>query len=320
MYMPKAAAGNELTIALTGSLSQSILQQLVLDPQVKKTICLVRIVEGRDLQNPFSFSSDNIQVEEADLPSLPSDDILSEAYCILHCAADRNFWDGYHALRPINVDAAKALAQVSVGTGAALHVLSSGAVAAYEDEDDASSPRPSSKDGYVSTKWVMERYLQRLARQAAVHITAHRPTQARSIEGDINTQREAGVAEDMVLISKRLGHRPDFTNISGTIDIARLQDVAARIARSVTSQECSHTTAMTVIDYPGSERLSIEGLASHYDVLLQHRENQSVAELPTKSALYWIGDEKRAGLFEWFFTAQDVILQDEHGDQVFTKR
>jgi hybrid polyketide synthase/nonribosomal peptide synthetase ACE1 len=193
MYMPKAAAGNELMIALTGSLSQSILQQLVLDPQVKKIICLVRIVEGRDLQNPFSFSSDKIQVEEADLPSLPSDDILSEAYCILHCAADRNFWDGYHALRPINVDAAKALAQVSVGTGAALHVLSSGAVAAYEDEDDASSPRPSSKDGYVSTKWVMERYLQRLARQAAVHITAHRPTQARSIEGDINTQREAGL-------------------------------------------------------------------------------------------------------------------------------
>nr|QCQ29632.1 polyketide synthase-nonribosomal peptide synthase [Alternaria oxytropis] len=315
--------GNGLIIALTGStgsLGQRIFQQLVSDPQVKKIICLVRIVDGRDLQNLFPFSSHKIQIEEADLPSLPPDDILSEADCILHCAADRNFWDGYHALRPINVDAAKALAHVSVRTGAALHVLSSGAVATYEDEDDARSPRPSSKDGYISTKWVTERYLKRVARHTAVPITAHRPTQARCSEGEINMQYEASVADDMILISKRLGYRPDFTNLSGTIDIARLQDVTAAIVRSITSKDCSHTAAMTVIDYPGSERISLEGLASLYNALLQHSENRSVAELPTKSVLFWIGDAKRTGLFQWFFTAQNVTMQDEHGNRVVTRR
>ncbi|KAE8858945.1 hypothetical protein PTNB73_08425 [Pyrenophora teres f. teres] len=315
--------GNGLTIALTGStgsLGKQILQQLVSDLQVKKIICLVRTVDDRDLHNLFPFSSHKVQIEEADLPSLPPDDILFEADCILHCAADRNFWDGYHALRPINVDTAKALARISVRTGAALHVLSSGAVAAYEDEDDAHLPRPSSKDGYISTKWVTERYLKRVARQTGVSITAHRPTQTRCSEGEINTQCEASVADDMILISKQLGYRPDFTNLSGTIDIARLQEFAAVIAQSITSGDSSHTVAMTVIDYPGSERISIEGLASHDNVLLQHSENRPVAELPMKSVLFWVGDAKRAGLFEWFFTAQDVTMQDEQRNQVVTKR
>ncbi|KAF1957271.1 hypothetical protein CC80DRAFT_592570 [Byssothecium circinans] len=320
---PKQDVDQGMTIALTGStgsLGQRILQQLVSDPRVNKIICLVRIVGERDLQDLFPFSSDKIQIAEADLPSLPADDILSEADCILHCAADRNFWDGYHALRPINVDAAKALAHVSVRTGAALHVLSSGAVAVYQNDDEALSPRPSSKDGYLSTKWVTERYLKRVARQTGVPITAHRPTQARCSEGEINTQREAGIADDMLSISKRLGYRPGFTDLSGTIDIARLQDVAAAITRSVTSQDRSHTGAMAVIEYPGSERISIEGLASHYNALLQHDENRTVMDLPMKSVLFWVGDAKRAGLFEWFFTAQDVTMQDENGNQVVTKR
>ncbi|KAA8620460.1 equisetin synthetase [Pyrenophora tritici-repentis] len=131
--------GNGLTIALTGGtgpLGQCFLQQLVSDPQVKKIICLVRTVGDRDLQNLSPFNSQKTQIEEADLPSLPPDDILSEADCILHCAADQNFWDGYHALRPTNFDAAKVLAHVTVRTGASLHVLSSGFVAAYEDEND----------------------------------------------------------------------------------------------------------------------------------------------------------------------------------------
>ncbi|KAH7062709.1 hypothetical protein BKA63DRAFT_573005 [Paraphoma chrysanthemicola] len=312
-----------LTVALTGStgsLGQCILQQLVSDPQVKKIICLVRSVEERDLRNLFPFSSDKIQIEEADLPSLPPDNILFEADCILHCAADRNFWDGYYALRPINVDAAKALAHVSVRTGAALHVMSSGAVAAYGDDNEAPLPRPTSKDGYISTKWVMERYLKRVARQAAVPITIHRPTQTRCSEGTIDTQCEADVADDMILISKRLGYRPDFSNLSGTIDIARLEDIAATIAQSVVSRDDSNTASISVIDHPGSQRISIEGLASCFDALLKYDENQSIAKMPTKSVLVWVGDAKRATLFKWFFTAQDVTMQDEQGNQVVTKR
>ncbi|KAF2682692.1 hypothetical protein K458DRAFT_453848 [Lentithecium fluviatile CBS 122367] len=322
---PLKDADDRLAIALTGStgsLGRRILQELVSDPRVKTIFCPVRVVKGRDLQNLFSFKSDKIQVIEAELPSLPPNEILFEADCILHCVEDRNFWDGYNALRPINVDAAKALAHVTVQTGAALHVLSSGAVAAYEDEDEALLPRPSPKAGYVSTKWVMERYLKRIARQAGVPITAQRPTQTRLSERqpENDTQCEAAVAQDMVLISRQLGYRPDFTNLSGTIDVARLQEIAVAIAQSVTSRNGSKNASMTVIDHPGSARILIEGLASRTNALLQHDENQSVAELPAKSVLKWLRDAKHTGLFEWFFTAQDLTMEDENGNRVVTKR
>ncbi len=57
---------------------------------------------------------------------------LSDIDVILHIAADRNFWDGYSALKPVNVSTAKALTKLALRTGATLHVLSSGAVADYE--------------------------------------------------------------------------------------------------------------------------------------------------------------------------------------------
>lgn len=262
---------------------------------------------------------------ETELPSLPPDEALSEADCILHCAADRNFRDGYSALRPINVDAAKALAKISARTGADLHVLSSGAVAAYEGDDDSyekSLPRPSPRDGYVATKWVMERYLGRISRHTGVPITAHRPTQTPTYSSLKDTECEAAVTQDMMMISRCLGSRPDFTNLSGTIDVARLQEVAEAVASSVVASPRrtggSHT--MTVVDHPGSERISIDALASHTETLLQHEENRSIASLPTKSALFWAGDAKRAGLFEWFFTAQEVTMWDINGNQVVTKR
>lgn len=37
---------------------------------------------------------------------------------ILHIAADRNFWDGYGALKLVNVTSSKALANMALRTGA----------------------------------------------------------------------------------------------------------------------------------------------------------------------------------------------------------
>ena len=304
----------------TGSLGQNIVRELSFDPRVAKIICLVRALERRDFQCVFSFKSHKVQVIEAELPALPTGGILFQADCILHCAADRNFWDGYNALRPINVDTVKALAHVSIVTGAPLHVLSSGAVAAYETKDNHHLPRPSPEAGYVSTKWVAERYLDNVARQTSAPIISHRPTKAHSSDTQRNLECEAVVARDMISLSNRLGYRPDFTNLSGTIDLAPLREVAATIAGSVVSRNTPSVNRMTVIEHPGSTRVTIEGLATHVEALLQHDENQCVGDLATKSVLMWVGDAKKTGLFEWFFTAQDITMEDGEGNRVVTTR
>ena len=316
-------AEDGLVIAITGStgsLGQRIVQELASDPQVARIICLVRALEGRDLEHLFPFSSHKIQVIEAELPALPADTVLSQADCILHCAADRNFWDGYNALRPINVDAVKALAHISSVTGAPLHVLSSGAVAGYESRDNPLLPRPSPKTGYVSSKWVAERYLDALARCTSLPITSHRPTADPTDDSQNDLKCEAVVARDMISISRRLGCRPEFANMSGTIDLARLEDVAASIARSVISQEISRTDSLAVMEHPGSARVTIEGLAAHTETLLRYDENRDVEELPKRSVLEWVGEAKKTGMFEWFFTAQDIKMEDGEGNRVVTRR
>lgn len=313
--------GLEIAITgATGSLGQRVLQELVSSSKVQKIICLVRALAGRDLKRLIPFESSKIQVVQADLPSLPLGQLLSDVDCIVHCAADRNFWDGYNALRPINVDTVKALAHVSVQTGAALHVLSSGAVAEYDNHLSHSPSRPSPKEGYISTKWVAERYLRNVARQTTVSITAHRPTQVAQINGQSDSEYEAIVARDMIAISERLGYRPDFTNMGGTIDIARLQDIAAAIAQDVTVPSTSSTASMAVANYPGAARISIEGLAAKTGELLERDENSSVAKLPEKPVLLWTGEAKKTGLFEWLFTAQDIVMQDADGNRVVTRR
>lgn len=316
-------AEDGLVVAITGStgsLGQRIVQELASDPQVARIICLVRALEGRDLEHLFPFSSHKIQVIETELPALSADTIMSQADCILHCAADRNFWDGYNALQPINVDAVKALAHISVLTGSSLHVLSSGAVAAYESQDNPLLPRPSPKTGYVSSKWVAERYLDALARQTSLPITSHRPTASSNADPQNDLECEALVARDMISISRHLGYRPDFTNISGTIDLARLQDVAASIARSVVSHENNKTDSLAVMEHPGSARVTINGLAAHTDALLGYEENRCVAELLKRSVMEWVGEAKKTGMFEWFFTAQDIQMEDREGNRVVTRR
>jgi hybrid polyketide synthase/nonribosomal peptide synthetase ACE1 len=119
----------------------------------------------------------------------------------------------------------------------------------------------------------------------------------------------------MISISRRLGCRPEFANMSGTIDLARLEDVAASIARSVISQEISRTDSLAVMEHPGSARVTIEGLAAHTETLLRYDENRDVEELPKRSVLEWVGEAKKTGMFEWFFTAQDIKMEDGEGNR-----
>lgn len=63
------------------------------------------------------------------------------------------FWDSYSAARPVNVDAIKALTNLCLRKGATLHVLSSGAAAAYEQPEsnggNATLARPTSEGGWL---------------------------------------------------------------------------------------------------------------------------------------------------------------------------
>lgn len=324
-------SNNGITVLLTGatgSLGSRVVRRLADDRNISRIVCLVRPTEGRDLEALFPDISEKVKIISADLPALPSETDLLDIDVVLHCAADRNFWDGYQAVKPVNVDTVKNLTRFCLRTGAALHVLSSGAVSAFEaaesDNDKAAMPRPSPDEGYLSSKWVAERYLARVAHKTGLNVTAHRPMRSSgsAVQVEQMAKTEGEMANIMLTLSKELGVRPGFSNLGGVIDLTALEDVATAVARAVTANLPSQTTQAKIsfANYPGTARMRTDALAAYAEELFGYAENSSIQSLPSVSALHWVGLAKRAGLFEWFFTSQDLVVEDDKGNMIASRR
>ena len=318
-----------LVTGATGSLGKRTIPHLAANKNVSSIIALVRPVEGRDTSKLFTNYANKVQIVSADLPTLPVDsspELLTNIDVILHIAADRNFWDGYGALKQVNVNTAKTLADLALRTGARLHVLSSGALSEYQGDDDKENlPQPDPAHGYVASKWVAERYLASAVRQTGLQVTAHRPTKidttAESTSEDQLTETEEAVARSYLDISPRLGVRPDNTNFGGTFYFAPVDKVASTLVKAVTeSYNEPEKGEMSIVNYPGTAAVRAEVVAAHVDKLFSLPENKAILELPTVPALHWVGMAKRAGLYEWFITSQELVITDNEGRKVVSKR
>ncbi|KAK4033573.1 BcPKS5, polyketide synthase [Parachaetomium inaequale] len=349
-----------LVTGATGLLGKNIMPLLVADAHIAQIIVLARHADRRDLTRLFPNVSDTnnkIRVIPTELPAIPAPTEAPELQSldvILHLAADRNFWDGYAALKPVNVDAAKGLARLAMQTGSALHVLSSGAVADYEadadhrqhsgkiEHEEEGGPRPDPALGYVASKWAAERYLANAARQAGLRVTAHRPT-AMSTTGKETaeaimvgedraggnnqlTEMEDALARSILSTAPQLGVRPDFNHISGALHVAPVDEVAAAVADAVARTgsdrhwQGSEVKAMRIINHPATASVRTEVVAARVEKALEEDGNQGVRALPSVPALQWVGMAKRAGVFKWFFAAQELVVTDDEGRTVVSKR
>ena len=308
-----------LMTGATGNLGRYILPRLGQDDRVGQVVCIVR--SGSQPNKGVFSSSPKISVVEGDL-SLPNlglsetdfTGLAQNTDVVLHCAANRNFWDGYEVLRPVNVDSVKTLARLALLNSSKLHVLSSGAVEVYGEGSKDTQPSTDGYDGYVASKWAAEQYLNKAAQELGLNVTVHRP-EATKVGGRSSVGAEAA-AQELISFAKTIGTRPDFSRVEGTVDMAPANDIAGRVVADVCGVESGRSPSkITVVRHAGKLRATTGDLALHASKIDGAAELEA---LPTIPVLKWFGKAKRAG-FGQFVTAQELVVS-EGGLRLLSRR
>ncbi|KND87975.1 Nonribosomal peptide synthetase 14 [Tolypocladium ophioglossoides CBS 100239] len=302
-----------LLVGATGYLGRHLLARLAADGKVARIIVPLRNV---DKEQQYAGLGGKVTVTQAEVsqPNLGLSDsafpALAEATdVIVHCAADRSFWDRYEVLRPVNLDSVKELTQLASHRALPLHFMSSGAVASYADTDTL-PPRDGS-DGYVCTKWAAEVFLKRAAAALNMPVYIHRPVGASGAEPE-DAAGQAAVLEELTSIAIKLGLRPSFDRVRGSVDVVPVGRVVQTIGHSVTSSTALETpndedgSLVQILRHEAALRVFVDDFATHV------HESDHLRSLPSLPILEWFGKAKKAG-FGYFMAAQDLVMASTDG-------
>jgi hybrid polyketide synthase/nonribosomal peptide synthetase ACE1 len=280
-------------VGATGYLGLHILARLIDPTSVMRITCLVR-PSYLSSSSPL-YAHPKVHPIAADLsqaalgldaPTFAA--LASKADIVLHCVANCAFWDGFESLRNVDFDAVKDLVKLCVANDATLHFMSSGAVDRVPPVDGS--------DGYIASKWAAENLLNQAA-ILGLKMQIHRPV---SVLTDERTSGPGAVAvkDDLMRILLRLKKRPDFSAVSGYIDVARVHDVSASIAAEM--REASNGIA----EHRAQMRLRVSAFAE------QIEGNRDSAGLEKMKPLLWFAEAKKAG-FAWLIIAMELVMRRE---------
>ncbi|KAI0199936.1 polyketide synthase PksB [Astrocystis sublimbata] len=297
-----------LTVVLTGATGYTgrhLLPRLIENPRVGKVICLTRN------KSSIPQLSEKVQVLICDLSEdnlgLSSDQfrVLAETSdMIIHCAANRSFWDDYEALRCINVLSVKELVRLALPRRVPLHFFTSGAAA------------PVTTDGYLLSKWVSEKLLERAASQLDVPVYLHVPhAAAASNTGPTSDKAVIGAFLDC---ARRVGARPAYDGLSGHIDLLETHSFLDGLMDAIMldgdgNGKDAGTMAdlkLTRVHYRSTIRADVVR-----SIVAGLKENAEWSSLPTMDPLLWMGEAKKVG-FPYVLAAQEITITSGSGKVV----
>ncbi|OAQ95890.1 hypothetical protein LLEC1_01631 [Akanthomyces lecanii] len=310
--------GANLTVLLTGAsgfLGRHLLSHLARYETVARIILLVRDTA----RIPMTDDQDKVSVVEADITSgqlgLSPDAyaaIVSSVDVVVHCAADRSFWDSYSNLKPTNVESVKSLARLALLAGTPLHFMSSGCVTKYSDE---APPPKDGSDGYVATKWAAERFLTKISTETKLRVYVHRFV---GISGENSSgENRVAVLQDLSRIMRRIGSRPSFEGVTGSVDLLPMGEVVTLISETALANierqdQPKGSMPLEIVHHSARLRVFVEELSHHVE------EDGDIRQLQSLPILDWFGEAKMAG-FAYFMAAQDLRMMSG-GEELVSRR
>jgi hybrid polyketide synthase / nonribosomal peptide synthetase ACE1 len=226
------------TVALTGAtgfLGQELIQQLIDHTEITKIHCLAVRKPLEQLPGLFKdakvvLHSGNLGSHQFGLDPQAAQEVFAEADVVLHVGADISFLKSYHSLTPINVTSTKQLVQLCLPRCIPLHYVSSATVARLSGERSFGPqsvrkyPPSEITDGYTTSKWVSEVYLENANEAFGLPVYIHRPSSITGIGAP-----ETDLTANLLRYARKTKAIPDLGSGGGYFDFISVQAAARTI-------------------------------------------------------------------------------------------
>lgn len=320
LFKQRRASGLK-TVALTGStgfLGRTLLRQLVQDPSIAHIHCLA--IRGHISRRLASqFTSPKVTLHYGDLvstnlglPQSEADDIFRSIDAIIHNAADVSFMKTYHSLKPINLNTTKEVVRLATPHQTPIHYISTAGVAHLsglaefpEASAAAYSPPTDGSDGYTSSKWASEIYLEKASQQLGLPVWIHRPS---SIMGDdpAPTDMMANMLKFSLMmraVPLMRGKGEKMGAESGFLDLIDVENVSKGIIASLVDPDSR--SLVKYVHLAGEMVLPMDSIGVSPD------ENSEGLGFEVLTLLEWTARAREQGLnelvAEFLSTAQDTL-------------
>lgn len=231
---------NVVLTGATGFLGTAILHALLQDPDIEKIHCIgVRNAGSRE--NLISLGS-KVKVYDGDLTSRrlaltakQSAAVFSDASCVIHSGADVSHLKTFQSLRAANLQATKELVEMMLPRRIPIHYISTGGTCTYsglsefgEVSTSRFPPPPDAFDGYTSSKWASEQYLEKVHEHCGWPICIHRPSSI--IRPDF---ANLDLMQSLLHYSQLTRSVPLLPNLHGVLELVSLDAVVSRLMREM---------------------------------------------------------------------------------------
>ncbi|KAK3988690.1 lovastatin nonaketide synthase [Cladorrhinum sp. PSN332] len=324
---PKTGPKSILITGATGNLASRLLPLLVADPRVGNIHCVaLREKPSRELPQ-----SDKIICYRGDLSrsrlGLDQDkfgELSSEVDVILHLGSLRAFWDNYHVLLPTNVHSTRDLIQLAGPRRIPIHFVSTsgvlprdilGSVADNAHSAAAYPPPADGSDGYLASKWVSERLLERSAESLGVPSFVYRLLPATNQVQQQQTNQE--VLDEFLRCIDLAGVLPDWTGWEGRVSLIPSQIIAQKLVESVVSSAERVSEATTQFaHYQSPITVGVDELRAFVEEMRADGKSAQLERLPI---LKWMGKIKAAG-FGFVLASVETSVRSVQGGVKLTSR
>ncbi|KAL4757023.1 uncharacterized protein BDW70DRAFT_171762 [Aspergillus foveolatus] len=320
----RKSTGSDLNILYTGATGHSgkfILKRLIEDPRISK-IFLVAVrttdenptfprkltVESEKLiQFPGNLLEERLGLSDEDYSYLAANTDV-----ILHSAANRSLWDNYQVLRHPSVIATQTLVALAAPRKIPFHFMSSAAIHLFDKNTTTTSVYPETiataqppvdgSEGYLASKWAVEKLLENANGKFSIPVYFHRP-------GPIPPDGKQTVDQDTVFgeflrVVRELRMHVTRESIKGHIDLIVLDELALALRDQLISSVEDSNSVGRFLHHYSNARVQMGEWKAYMD---KHNTTLTLDMVEFEHAVEWVGRAKKIG-FPYMLAAQDFDM------------